>query len=474
MGEWNGFDGGPLPALRHYQLEASAHLANARRCIEADAPGSGKTATIVSAVDAIDSWPVIIVCPLAGGLITNHWAKEIRAWAQQPVEIFMATGSAKQRRTAWSHAATCAGRYAVITNYEAARADIAWLQASQAKTLVLDEAHRVKNHRSKSFDALKRVAASRPVFFAVTGTPILNRIEELWTLLHMIDPKRWPSFWRFVERYCETEVTNFNGRVRTPVRIITGAKPGMEVVLRQELAGVMVRRPLEDLLPELPEITRTTYEIDLSPTERRVYDQMADFYFTQFADGSQIIAPNEVSKITRLRQLANDVSLLGPGEGKLSSKLAALRDLVDDLFPEPVVIFSDFAQVAEKAASLLGGAYITGNVPAKARTEIVDTFVAGNIRVLCGTIGAIGEGVDSLQRAAHHLIFIDQDWTPARNEQAIARVHRYGQKERVFVHVLTARGTVDEYVTKTLERKERVIDSIVGLEWDAIAKGGRR
>jgi len=209
--------------------------------------------------------------------------------------------------------------------------------------------------------------------------------------------------------------------------------------------------------------------VDLSGAERLAYDQMAKRFFAEVG-GATFLAPNEVTKITRLRQLVSAWEVLGATSQ--GSKMSALVELVtEQLRDEQVVIFSSFAKVADHVATLLGCAKITGDVSKAARQEITSRFAVGSERVVVGTIGAMSEGIDEL-KAAHYVCFIDRDWTPARNEQAIARVHRYGQHEPVTVFNIVARDTIDSYVAKTLRRKEAIVATLTGASLAEIMKGG--
>jgi SNF2 family DNA or RNA helicase len=299
----------------------------------------------------------------------------------------------------------------------------------------------------------------------------------------MINPRRYSSYWKWCNDFCEIiddviyiksmnqQTGNLVTRQQT-IKKIGGVKEDMEGVLRQQLRDVMIRRSIEELLPEIPEVTTIRHEVELSSQERKLYDQMNEFYFAQNENsdlGPEMIvfASNEVAKYTRLRQLASDWSIVSTGSEQIfrSSKMQALKEIIDDLDPEPVVIFSYFARVIDNVADMLNCPKLTGNTPRNDRAQIQSAFQSGQFRCIAGTIGTMSESIDLFR--ARHVIFLDFDWTPARNdEQAIGRVRRFGQQsDRIFKHAIIARDTIDEYVEEVLANKQAVIESLTGKSW---------
>lgn len=456
------------PTLRAYQEEAVAFLLSRDRAIEGDAPGIGKTATVISSLvcRTPQPSPVLVLAPLS---VVRHWEREIGRWSGY--EAVVGVGSASQRRQARADLLYGDGLAPAIyvTNYEAAKADKSGLFEIPWRAVVADEAHRLRNRKTATFKVVRQLALPAPIFIAVTGTPVVNRADDLWSLMHLVDAKNHRSYWKWVDTFMESTTTTFNGKLAFPIKQVTGMRPGMDGVLRQHLRDMMIRRSLSELLPELPEVSETIYEVDLSPEERKVYTDLEKRYFADLPDGSKVIAPNDVAKIMRLRQLSTDWSVLGATE-QTSTKVKRLYELLDDIGDEQVVIFSAFSSVIDPIAAHLGAGKITGDVKSNDRADVLAAFKAGNLQYVCGTIAAMGEGIDL--QTARHVVFLDLHWAPSGNEQCIARVHRYGQKaDAVFVHTLAARNTIDAYIAKTIANKQSVIDAVVGLAWSDVTRG---
>jgi superfamily II DNA or RNA helicase len=148
-------------------------------------------------------------------------------------------------------------------------------------------------------------------------------------------------------------------------------------------------------------------------------------------------------------------------DGQPGSKVRAAAELAADLEPAQVVVLTWSRSAAEAVSSLVGGEFIHGGVPTDERKRILDSFKTGGLRVLSGTLATLGEGLDGMQ-VAHHMIRLDRDWTPARNEQGLARIRRSGQaSEVIFCWDITAADTLDAVVERALRAKEDVLEAVL-------------
>lgn len=459
--------------LRPYQIEALGQMRATGRFIYGDAPGTGKTATTLRWLAETGVQRALIVTPMN---VLHHWEAEAAKWYPELI-VIDGRGTKAWRvgqRVMARSMGGLDGPTALLLNYESMRQDIEHLVDLQDRfdTLVCDEAHRLKGRSTQTHKAAVKIARRVEHLALVTGTPILNRADECWSSLNMIDPREWSSFWRWARAHFEVTTNDFGGRAPRPVTIVGALRDGHDDVLRDEIGEYLIQRPIEQLLPDMPDVTETELLIDFSREERRVYDSMAKKLWMDLG-GVVTIAKNKVTQITRLRQLASDWSSIDPNVETAGAKVKAAADLIDDLAPEQVVVLTSYKAAAYQLYTLLNAnaAIFTGDQAHVDRQVGLTDFVSGEVPVLIGTHAALGEGVDGLQ-VARHIVLLDQDWTPARNEQAIARVRRSGQAaDAICVYRIIVKDTIDQTVAEALERKEAVIDAIIGQRYEDVVAG---
>jgi SNF2 family DNA or RNA helicase len=435
-----------MPALRQYQKDAVQFIAKRHgRALVALPPGAGKTA-IVSSWIAGSTGPILVIAP--NGPVLDHWSYELAAWGG--LSGVVGTGTKKQRE---HHRTHLLPGEVLILNYECMRNDIDALVDIPWGLVIFDESHRLKG-RKLTFKCAAKLAKAAPSCILVTGTPVLNRAEELWTSLHLIDPTKYRSYWRWVEAHFQINYPRYRRRI---VREVGNLLTGHVEIVRQEIGDRMFYRPLKDILPDLPPVTETDYEVYLSTSERKHYDDMLEQFWMEVG-GEIVQAVNTVAQQTRLRQLASDWSTFGMGPG---TKAKAAAGLVEDLDGAQCIIFCAFRDTAEAVSSIIpDSAAYHGGITAEHRSRLVEAFRVGEIQVLVATIATMGEGVDGLQ-GCHNVIMLDRLWTPARNEQAIGRCHRLGQKSSVNVMHLVAEDTIDDTILQALHDKTSVIDAVI-------------
>lgn len=336
--------------------------------------------------------------------------------------------------------------------------------------IIADEAHRAKNRKAQQTRSLKRLKCYFKT--ALTGTPVMNQPQDLWSILNWLYPKQWSGYWKFFERYVEYELV-----YPQQYRKVIGPRADTIPHLRRTMSPFTTRRLKKDVLKDLPEKYYSKVYVDLDPKQRKAYDEMRKdmIAWLETVDGTEpLVAPVVIAQLTRLQQLASAyVSLETTGGTKStesvttsarltepSSKVSALMDILEDNPDEPVVIFSRFKQLIRLVEARLdskgiGYVRITGDDSETARRKAIADFQANRVRVFLGTIGAGSEGITLT--AASTVIFLDRDWTPARNAQAEDRLHRIGQKNAVQVIDIIARDTVDRGHHQKLELKREWI-----------------
>jgi SNF2 family DNA or RNA helicase len=428
--------------LRPYQADAVRFLTERRRALLALPPGAGKTAIVAKALPA---GRCLIVCP--NGPVLHHWCSELLTWGTRV--SLVGTGTKIQR-----HRARTFGRGDLIINYECFWRDIEELVQYEWDCVVFDESHRLKNRQSMAFKAAKKLQTEH--LYLVSGTPVLNRATELWTSLHLMDPKKYRSFWRWAESFFTITTPRYGRRIVREVGAIKS--PEHAAILRKDLHVRMFYRPISEILPDLPPTIETTYTVALSDEEQKAHDSMVDHFWMEVGDDI-VQVENAVAKMTRLRQLASDWSVFGEAPGT-KSQVAA--QLVDELDGEPVLIFVAFRQTADALVSILpNAAAYHGGKGDETRRLTLAAFKGGQVKQLVATIKSIGEATDGLQHVTRNVIMLDRDWTPARNEQAIGRVGGARAKQAVNVIHIVAEGSVDETVNDALREKRDVVSAVI-------------
>jgi SNF2 family DNA or RNA helicase len=327
--------------------------------------------------------------------------------------------------------------------------------------VIADELHQAKNRKAQQTWALKHLRTHWKT--GLTGTPITSKPTDLWSLLNWVDKKEYSSFWRFFERYVEyEEVPPLNYKV--PKGVIN------DFELRSKIAPFSVRRRKLEVLPDLPSVYTNAIHVDLDPKQLRAYTSLRDDMVAWVGEHEdrQLSATIVIAKLQRLQQLAiahldlgdtGKVSLIEP-----SSKLDAIEEILEE-HDGQLVIFSQFAsaiRLLERRLKLRGEKFGTliGATPDDERRLTIDRFQSGDLRVFAGTIGAGGEGIDL--HAASTVLFIDRSWSPTANDQAISRLHRYGQLNAVQVIDIIARKTMETKKQRDIELKADWIRRLLG------------
>jgi len=426
--------------LDPYQRVGVRFLADAGSAILADEMGLGKTPQAIRACKELGAEKVLVVTKKS---LIHNWVAEIQRWARKSRTAVLTTADSKIPNTRF-----------IVTNYEVAVKHKDKLLKCKFDALVVDEATAIKNRKAKRTKALHKLAKNIPHKFLLTGTPVHNRPDELWSLLHCVNPAKYTSYWRFVGRYCLT-VENYWGGLD-----ILGVKD--QGALAAELAPVMLRRTKE--LLRLPPKSFETIYVGLTDTQRQIYNDLRTRLFVEL-EGKTVTAPSVLVQLTRLRQVVCSPALIGgPDE---SAKTDALLDILDDTAGgHKIIIFTTFAEYVKLLMLRLepwGTVRITGDMTDKARWNSVEKFQNDpSCRVLVGTIGAMGEGLNLT--AADVVIFLNREWVPALNAQAEDRAYRRGQSKPVHVINLVATQTVDQHVEKLLSKKRDVVSQVEALE----------
>lgn len=436
--------------LYPYQKVGVEFLQTRERAILADDMGLGKTIQALSAAKG----KVWVLCPAT---LTYNWKAEIEKWLDKTCVVV--EGTKKKRLALMEEQADI-----YISSWEflrsgtdADRYHLNQLLKFGIDTLICDEAHKIKNRKSQLFKCFIPLAKKVNNIYLLTGTPITKKPPELWSLLHAIDTKRFSSYWKFVDNYCDVSTDGFG-------YVIGDLLPTQVDNLKALLDKYVLRRVKSEVLKELPEKIIQKLFVYLDPAAQKNYHDMEKDLMT-ILNGADIRATVVIAKITRLRQICIDPSLMVPEmqqEPLKGPKVNALLDIMEST--EKIIIFSQFTIVCTRlhttlAANGYKGVVLTGKMTSNLKNEAVDTFQNDPTAqyIIVSTLAG-GQGLTLT--AASTVVFMDKCWNPAWNIQAQDRAHRIGQKRSVHIIELITKDTIEEDLENMLEHKQEQITTL--------------
>lgn len=448
-----GFPDGLFP----FQVEGAKFLYNAKRALLGDDMGLGKTIQAIAVCLVNGSKTILVLCPNS---LKWNWEREFKKWAPK-LTVQVIHGDAPTRAAQFDSPSIVK-----IVNLELLRlkssddsGQRAWsfevvkCLSKTWDTLIIDEAHRIKNRDAQVTKASWEISKKAENLLLLTGTPITNRPNELWSLLKTLYPKQFSSYWRFVNEFC---IVSHNGYGFEVGRL----RPEKAATLKQLLTPMCIRRLKMSVLTHLPQKTVQQVWVDLEGEQKKVYDQMAETAWAQISESQEVSAAVVLAQITRLKQITVDPQLTVNGEKPLSGKkVETLLEILESSGDQKVVIFSQFARAIEGlskrlALEKLSHVLITGQVGSLERQEAIDKFQTDPAcKIFLATTRVGGTGLNLT--AGSIVVFLDKAWTPAENLQAQDRLHRYGQSLPVTVIELLARDTIEEKIEDLLESKNQ-------------------
>ncbi len=442
--------------LYPYQMRGALFAACRGRCILGDDMGLGKTVQTLAAAELLvrerGIERVLVVAPAS---VKYQWETEVRKYADRAVQVI--DGLADERRAQYRQPT-----FYRLVNYEMVVKDLDELNAWQPDLIVLDEAQRIKNWESKTSRAVKRLRSRYAL--VLTGTPLENKLEELYSIVQFVDDRRLGPAFQFLHDH----------RVLDADHKLLGYR-NLEKI-REKLAPILLRRTRAEVLTQLPARTDTTVYVEMAEAQRGPYAEhhstlarlLQKKYLTE-VDRRRILAC-----ITNLRMLCDSTFLLDK-QTNVSPKLEELEEILRELLgagPHKAVVFSQWEMMLHKAAELLDGmkvgyVMLHGSVPGKERRALLEKFRDDpECRIFLST-DAGGTGLNL--QVADTVINIEVPWNPAVLEQRIARVHRMGQHRPVQVFHLVMRDSIEERVLRTLQQKRSLFAELFAGSNDEIA-----
>ena len=415
----------------------------------ADDMGLGKTVQVIALhlhrrADGLG--PTLVVCPTT--LVTN-WEREVRRFAPE-VPVRRYHGSARDL-------GDLDPAELVVTSYGVVRRDHDILAAAGFSLVVADEAQHAKNPASATARALRAVPAQARV--ALTGTPVENRLSELWSIVDWTTPGLLGP----LERFTRTVAVPIE-RYRDPVATDRLARMVRPFVLRR-------RKTDPGIAPDLPPRTVSDVPVPLTGEQVTLYEAEVREALAAIREKEGFERQGLVLRLlTVLKQICDHPAQYlhqpGPIPGR-SGKFAALEELLSVIVDEgdSVLVFSQFVEclaLIEARLADLGvpTRFLHGGVAARQRAAMVDAFQAGEAPVFLLSLKAGGVGLN-LTRATH-VVHVDRWWNPAVEDQATDRAHRIGQDRPVQVHRLVAEGTLEDRIAELIERKRDLAEAVVG------------
>lgn len=450
--------------LRSYQLEGVKWLERLRSMylngILADDMGLGKTLQAIVTISQhkqSSGGPSLIVCPTS---LLYNWKEEFSKFNGM-LQALVVDGIPSVRKKMID---SVFSYDVVITSYTLLQKDIEHYKDIHFAYVILDEAQHIKNRGTRNARSVKMVQADHRLI--LSGTPIENSLEELWSLFDFLMPGFLSTYDRFVEKY---------------VRISGPEQTRNLEFLKKKVSPFILRRMKSDVLDDLPPISEIVYHCQLSDTQKQLYRSYAESARDELVrlvekEGFDRVQIHVLATLTRLKQICCHPAIFAKEEPELgdSAKYDMLLDLLETLVEgkHKTVVFSQYTRMLQ----IMRGdfeqrgirfAYLDGST--KDRLEVVRQFNEDpNVPVFLVSLKAGGTGLNLV--GADTVIHYDMWWNPAVENQATDRVHRMGQKNSVSSYKLITLGTIEEKIAEMQKRKKGLVKKVVSCDDEAMEK----
>jgi len=408
----------------------------------ADEMGLGKTLQIIAALSDAGGGPLRPSLIIAPGSLLENWRREISKFAPR-LTVLKHHGPLRTGRPA-----DLFEYDVIVTSYDVVVGDNSLLNMIHWKAVVLDEAQFIRNPSAQRTKAVKHL--KRDAGLAVTGTPIENRLLDVWSIMDFVSPGYLGDAKSFEKQFLD----NTDGAAR----------------LEPLISPLMLRRRIAEVAQDLPPRIDIPQLVELDGSEAAVYDAERERIYAEYGSAATLVA------LTSLRRFCAHPSLMGESldtaDPMAFSKFRRLDEIIEEIFErgEKVLVFTSFTAMADIIARHVVkrfGAFagvIDGRLPIGERQPMIDRFSSikgGAALVLNPKAGGAGLNIV----AANHVIHYNPEWNPALEDQASARAHRRGQELPVTVHRLLIADTVEDVVNDRLTRKRTLSSAaIVGIE----------
>ena len=437
--------------LLPYQIQGAVFAACRGRVVLADDMGLGKTVQALAATELLRRHRgirrVLVVAPAS---VKYQWKKEIEKFTDLDAQVIQ--GLLPQRKRLYT-----SPRFFNLTSYELVLKDIKYLHELQPDLIILDEAQRIRNWATATARTIKQLKSRYA--FVLTGTPLENKLEELFSVVEFVDGRRLGPAFRFLQEH----------RMEDETGKLLGYR-GLDKIHRK-LDPILLRRTRKEVLKDLPPRTDQVFRVPLTKEQAEPYweqhDILARLMHKWQSKGwlSEIDLRRITCCLQNMRMLCNSTFLFDK-QTNHSPKLAEFREIIRELTLEEdrkVVVFSEYERMTYLAGEELrkmkiGFVSLHGSVPAHKRGDLIEKFHSDpECRVFLSTdAGGVGLNL----QAASAVINFEPPWNPARLEQRIGRVHRMGQAHPVQVIHLLTENSIEERVWETLELKKSLFAGV--------------
>ena len=443
--------------LYPYQQEGMLHLAFTGRALLADEMGLGKTVQAIAACELLrrtrDIRRVLVICPAS---LKGEWEEQIAKFTDLPSHIIQ--GPRAKRLQQYDGSA-----FFFLANYEQVRPDVEEINTTLAPdVIILDEAQRIKNWQTKTATSVKRLKS--PYAFVLTGTPVENRIDEIYSIAQFLDPQLFGPLFRFNRDFYELDEK--------------GRAIGYKNLdrLHERLQPILLRRRKEDVEGELPGRTVNTYFVPMHKEQTLRYDEYeAKVARLAAMARKRPLRKEEMERLQQylacMRMLCDTPYILDP-DCRISPKLKELGNILQEIMEDgdhKIIIFSEWERmlqlVGEQTDEMgLGYAWHTGKVPQPQRRAEIRRFK--NDPECCLFLSTDSGSLGLNLQVADVVINLDMPWNPAKLEQRIARAWRKHQKRSVQVINLVSEGTIEHRMLSLLEQKRALAEGVVDGKGD--------
>ncbi|MCL2366912.1 MAG: DEAD/DEAH box helicase [Oscillospiraceae bacterium] len=437
-----------------YQKEGVEFVLFKKAAIIADEMGLGKTIQAISAAvlkkHIFGFNKTLVVCPAT---LKSQWKKEIEKFTNEKAMII--SGTPKERAAQYRDDA----HFFFIANYETIRRDSQEINAAEIDFLILDEAQKIKNFETKTFSSIKRLKAKHTLI--ITGTPIENRLIDIYSIFSVLDPYFFGPLWEFSCKHClfdAEKINKINGYYNLQI-------------LNEQLSDILIRREKRNVLEQLPNVQQIDIPVELAPAQ-------ADYHSSYSAGIAAIIKKKfftayDMQKLQLLlakMRMVCDSTYLVDEKTNVSPKMEVLRDILFEQLDltktkRKVIIFSEWIKVHKLIGQMLrehkvGFVELSGKIPVKSRGELIKKFESSAQCNVFLSTEAGGAGLNL--QMADILINFELPWNPAKKNQRIGRIDRLGQKSNnLTIYNLITRNSIEMQISAGLLAKQNLFEGVL-------------